>query len=78
LQGEVHPLPNISMDKFPMFFGNTSEDVEKHLVKFDSVCDIYNVVEDDVACRLFVLTLKGNASEWFYSLLPEPSLVGMY
>jgi hypothetical protein len=70
LQGEVHPLPNISMDKFPMFFRNTSEDAEKHLVKFDNVCDIYNVVEDDVACRLFILTLKGNASEWFYSLLP--------
>jgi hypothetical protein len=38
------------MEKFPMFFGNTSNDVEKHLVKFDNARDIYNVVEDDVAC----------------------------
>jgi hypothetical protein len=50
LQGEVHPFPNISMDKFPMFFENNSEDAEKHLVKFDNFCDIYNVVEDDVFC----------------------------
>jgi hypothetical protein len=49
LQGEDHPIPNISMEKFPMFFVNTSEDGEKHLVKFEYSCDIYNVVEDDVA-----------------------------
>jgi hypothetical protein len=34
-----------------MFFGNTSKDAEKHLVKFDSTRDIYNVVEDDVAAE---------------------------
>jgi hypothetical protein len=49
LQGEVHPLPNISMEKFPISFGNISEDEEKNLVKFYNVCNIYNVVEDDVA-----------------------------
>jgi hypothetical protein len=26
LQGEVHPLPDISMDKFLTFYGNVSED----------------------------------------------------
>jgi hypothetical protein len=50
LQEKVYPLPNIYVEKFPIFFGNTSEDAKKHLVKFDSACDIYNVVEDDVAC----------------------------
>jgi hypothetical protein len=69
LQGEVHLLPDISMEKFPMFSGNASKDAEKHLIKFDNACEIYNVVENDVACRLFFLTLKENASEWFYSLL---------
>jgi hypothetical protein len=59
LQGEVHPLPDISMDKFPMFFRNTSEDAEKHLIKFDSACDIYNVVENDVACPTIYLNSKG-------------------
>jgi hypothetical protein len=33
-----------------MFFGNTSEGVEKHLINFDYTCEIFNVVEDDVAC----------------------------
>jgi hypothetical protein len=69
LQGKIHPLPYISMDKFSMFFGNTSEDAKKHLVKFDSACDIHNVAENDVACRLFILTLTENASECFYSLM---------
>jgi hypothetical protein len=62
LQGEIHPLPYISMDKFPMFFENILEDAEKHLIKFESSCKIYNVVENHVACRLFILTLKENAS----------------
>jgi hypothetical protein len=48
-----------------MFFKNTSEDAKKHLIKFDSACDIYNVVENDVVCQLFILTLKENSSEWF-------------
>jgi hypothetical protein len=58
------------MDKFTIFFRNTSEDAEKHLIKFDSACEIFNVAENDVACFLLILTLKENASEWFYSLLP--------
>jgi hypothetical protein len=41
------------------------------LVEFYSACDIYNVVEDDVACQLLILTLKRNGSKWLYSLLPR-------
>jgi hypothetical protein len=69
LQGKVHPFPDISMDKFPIFFGNNLEDVEKHFIKFVSACEIFNVDENDVACCLFILTLKEDANEWFYSLL---------
>jgi hypothetical protein len=67
LQGEIHTMPNISMEKYLMFFGNTLIDAKKHLVKFEYILD--NVVAYHFACRLFILTLKGNASEWFYSLL---------
>jgi hypothetical protein len=70
LQGEVHPLPYISMDKFPMFFRNALEDAVKHLIKFDGAYEIYIVVEDDIACQLFILTPKENTSEQYYSLLP--------
>jgi hypothetical protein len=41
------------------------------LVKFDTACDIYNVVEYDVSCQVFILTLKGNTSEWFYPWIPR-------
>jgi hypothetical protein len=54
-----------------MFFENTSEDEKKNFVKFYNICDIYNVTKNDVLCRLFILTLKINRSEWFYSLLPR-------
>jgi hypothetical protein len=51
LQGEVQPMPNISMNKFLMFFTNTSKDVEsKHLVKFDNIRDIFSLLLDFVDC----------------------------
>jgi hypothetical protein len=59
------------MEKFPTFCRNVSEDANKHLIKFDRVCELFNVAQNDVACQLFILTLKEDASEWFYSLLPE-------
>jgi hypothetical protein len=37
------------MDKFPTFCGNASEDAEKHLIKSDSACEIFNVTQNDVA-----------------------------
>jgi hypothetical protein len=40
------------------------------LIKFYSACEIFNVAQNDVACRLFISTLKEYVSEWFYSLLP--------
>ena len=46
-----------------MFLGITSKDVEIHFIKFNSACDIYNVVENDVPCQLFVETLQGNSRE---------------
>jgi hypothetical protein len=63
-------LPNISMETFSMFFRNTLEDAENHLVKFDNVFYIYNVVEYEISFWLFILTLERNACEWFYSFLP--------
>jgi hypothetical protein len=70
LQGEIHPLLDISMEMFPMFFKNSLGYAEKHFIKFDSACEIYNVAENDVAWRLFISTLMENVGEWFYSLFP--------
>jgi len=70
-QGEVHPFPDISMGKFPTACRNVSKYAKKHLIKFDSAFEIFNVAQNDVAFQLFILTLKEDVSEWFYSLLPE-------
>ena len=32
------------------------------------VMNIMNVQHEDVACRLFCLSLQGNASSWFFNL----------
>jgi hypothetical protein len=71
LQGEVHPLPDISMDKFPILFRNISDDAKNFFIKFDSAYEIFNVAGNDVACQLFILNLKEDVSEWFYSFLPD-------
>jgi hypothetical protein len=70
MQEVDYQMPNISIEKFPTFFGNTSEDAEQHLFKFKSTCDVFNISEDNITCRLFAQTLHGNAREWFFSLLP--------
>lgn len=54
-----------------MFLGNISEDAEQHLIRFNNAYDIFNLVEYDVACWVFVLSLHWNALEWFSLLLPR-------
>ena len=39
-----------------------------HIDKFMLAMNIMNVQHEDVACRLFCLTLQGNASSWFFNL----------
>ena len=40
-----------------------------HIDKFMLAMNIMNVQHEDVACRLFCLTLQGKASSWFFNLL---------
>jgi len=63
-------MPDISIKNFPIFFGNTSKDAKKNLLKFKITCDIFNIYEDIVTCQLFAQTLHGNACEWLFSLFP--------
>jgi hypothetical protein len=63
-------MPNISIEKISTFFGNTSKDVKQHLFKFKITCDVFNLTEKKITCRLFLQNMQGNALEWFYSLLP--------
>jgi hypothetical protein len=61
-------IPNITIDFFFTFFGNTSENAEHHLFKLKNTCDVFNITEVNVTCRLYAQTLDGNACEWFFSL----------
>jgi hypothetical protein len=61
----------ISIDFFSTFFGDASENVEKHLFNFKSTCHDFNLTEDNVICRLFLQTLRGNSIEWYSSLIPN-------
>jgi hypothetical protein len=64
-------MPNISIEIFSTFFGNTSKDAKQQLFKFKSTCHVFNLTEDNVTCRLFLQTVCGDTLEWFYSLLPR-------
>ena len=64
-------MPNISNKFFSTFFGDASEDAEKHLINFKGTCYDFNLNEDNFTCILFLQTLRGNSLEWYSSLLPN-------
>ena len=64
-------MPNISIEIFSTFFGDASEDAEKRLFNFKSTCHDFDLPEDNVTCRLFLQTPRGNSLEWYSSLIPN-------
>jgi hypothetical protein len=64
-------MPNIPIEIFSTFFGDASEDAEKHLINFKGTCYDFNLTEDNVTCRLFLQTLQEDALEWYSSLMPN-------
>jgi hypothetical protein len=64
-------MPNIPIEIFSTFFGDASEDAEKHLINFKGTCYDFNLTEDNVTCRLFLQTLREDALEWYSSLMPN-------
>jgi hypothetical protein len=65
------PNAQYSFELFFTFFGDTSEDEEKNLFKFKSICHDFKFTEENVTCILFLQTLRGDALEWYSSLLPN-------
>lgn len=63
-QHNLNGLKHISCEEFITFQSfEKKKRQKKNLVKFDSVCDMYNVIQDDVFCRLFFLTREVNYYE---------------
>ena len=64
-------MPNIPVEIFSTFFGDVSEDAEKHLINFKGTCYDFNIFEDNVTCILLLQNLQENALEWYSSLIPN-------
>jgi hypothetical protein len=58
-----------------LFAGKFGESVEDHLADFSKLLDDFEVEHEDVAMRMFVSTLEGEARTWYKSL-PDASIDG--
>ena len=68
IAGPQNDLPKNPDKLLPKFDPNDDILPKTHLDKFMLAMNIMNVQHEDVACRLFCLTLQGNASSWFFNL----------
>jgi hypothetical protein len=71
-----HHLPARKwLKRIPLFAGRSRESVEDHLVAFSKLLDDFEVEHEDVAMRMFLSTLEGEARTWYKSL-PDASIDG--
>jgi hypothetical protein len=71
-----HDLPVGEYRKhLPLFAGKFGVSIEDHLADFLKVVDDCEVEHEDVAMRMFVQTLKGDALTW-YKFLPDAFIDG--
>ena len=63
-----NPLPKNPEKLLPKFDPNDDILPKTHLDKFMLSLNIMNVQHEDVVCKLFCLSLQGNASSWFFNL----------
>lgn len=64
----LHELPRNSRKNFPKFYGDGKVHPDEHIVAFSIACGVIGVEFEDVVVRLFVETLQGAATYWFYHL----------
>lgn len=64
----LNPLSKGARDHLPKFSGDGKITVDEHLNAFNVACGIIVVQHEYVAMRLFVHTLTGVATDWFYHL----------
>ena len=72
ISGPQNPLPKNPNRLLPKFDPDNDILPKTHLDKFMLAMNIMNVQHEDVACRLFCLTLQGKASSLFFNLLFGP------
>jgi hypothetical protein len=66
---QPHALPTTNyVKKLPKFQGNNAVNAQEHIDQFLKVCDDEGVEHEDVAMKMFVSTLEGEARSWYKSL----------
>jgi hypothetical protein len=77
IPGQPHALPTTNyVKKLPKFQGNNIVNAQEHIDQFLKVCDDEGVEHEDVAMKMFVLTLEGEACSWYKSL-QDNTIVGL-
>jgi hypothetical protein len=66
-----HPLPKHSEKWLPKFDPDSKQIAEDHIKKFMLAIRLWNVEHEDIVCRLFPYTFKGNASTWYFAQQPH-------
>jgi hypothetical protein len=69
--GAQHPLPKHPEKWLRKFDLDSKQIAEDHIKKFVLAIRLHNVKHEDVVCRLFPYTFKGNASTWYFSQQPH-------
>ena len=72
LPNNLHDLPgNNYLKVIPKFDNEGDSTAEKHLAKFYTFADDFQVDEEDVWLRLFAHSLEGEVRKWFRKLPPN-------
>ena len=76
IRSPTHTFPKNLQKFLPKY--DPGDDVlpKYHIKQFMNALNLMNVEHEDVVCRLFLYTLEGNATKWFFNLAPGLSLLG--
>lgn len=69
LTAPLHELPKGTRNNLPKFLGDGAQHLDEHIVSFYIACGVLGVEHEDFFVRLFIETLQGAATDWFYHLL---------
>ena len=61
-------MKNIPHSSLPTFYGKNNEYLDTFLFEFDTLCKIYNCLQDAHKLKLLPATLKYYALRWFMGL----------
>ena len=69
----LNAFPNDYPKYLPRFDGENGVTAQKHIQAFEDYLNLFEVDDEDVANRIFALSLQGKVRTWFKSL-PEASI----